>query len=76
MLNIKVIKGLTDLRANPAAICRLAKEEGPVYIFNRNRPICVIMDVEDYERMNNMLSKAPPEFLAHHKQLLKKLHLH
>jgi len=58
MLNTKLIKSLTDLRASPAGIAQLAKDEGPVYIFNRNRPISVVMDIKDYDDLIDRLEDA------------------
>ena len=58
MLNTQTIKSLTDLRTNPAAITQLAKDEGPVYIFNRSKPISVLMDLEDYEDLIDRLEDA------------------
>lgn len=58
MLNTQTIKSLTDLRLNPMAISQLAKNEGPVYIFNRNHPINVLLDVEDYEDLIDRLDDA------------------
>lgn len=67
MLNRNLVKSLTDLRADPAGISKLAQEEGPVYIFNRNKPISVVLDVKDYEELTN------PAEVAKNEQLLKKL---
>lgn len=58
MLNTQQIKGLTDLRLNPAAIALLAKQEGPVYIFNRSKPVSVLIDIEEYEDLVDRLEDA------------------
>lgn len=59
MLNIQSIKSLTDLRTNPAAVSRLAKQLGePVYIFNRTRPISVLLDIKEYEELVERLEDA------------------
>ena len=58
MLNTQTIKSLTDLRLNPTAISQLAKDEGPVYIFNRNHPINVLLDIKDYEDLIDRLDDA------------------
>ncbi len=57
MLNTKVIKGLTDLRSDPQGITQLAKDEGPVYIFNRNKPISVVLDIDDYKAQEELIDK-------------------
>ncbi len=57
MLNTKVIKGLTDLRADPQGISQLAKTEGPVYIFNRNKPISVVVDIDEYKAQEELIDK-------------------
>jgi len=49
------LKSITDLRLNPFAITQLAKDEGPVYILNRNKPVGVILDVKDYEQLIDQL---------------------
>lgn len=58
MLNRNLVKSLTDLRADPAGISKLAQEEGPVYIFNRNKPISVVLDVEAYEELMDRVQDA------------------
>lgn len=49
MLNTQTIKSLTDLRSNPSAVIALAKQMGPVYIFNRSKPMGVLIDIEEYD---------------------------
>lgn len=51
MLNTKLIKSYTDLRLDPAKVAQLASDYGPVYIFHRNNPTSVLMDVHEYETM-------------------------
>ena len=51
MLNTQSIKSFTDLRTNPAGLAQLAIDSGPVYILNRNRPVSVLLDVSQYERL-------------------------
>jgi PHD/YefM family antitoxin component YafN of YafNO toxin-antitoxin module len=51
MLNTRLIKSYTDLRLDPASIAKLASDSGPVYIFHRNNPTSVMIDVDDYEQM-------------------------
>lgn len=57
MLNTKTIKGLTDLRADPQGITQLAKDEGPVYIFNRNKPIGVVLGIDEYKAQEELIDK-------------------
>ncbi len=52
------LKSLTDLRSNPLLVSQLAKDEGPVYILNRNKPISVILDVAEYEELLDRLQDA------------------
>lgn len=58
MLNTQTIKSLTDLRLNPMAISQLARDEGPVYILNRNKPISVIIDIQEFESLIDRLEDA------------------
>lgn len=51
MLNTKSIKSFTDLRLNPAMLARQASTTGPIYILNRNKPVSVLMDVNEYENL-------------------------
>lgn len=57
MLNTQVIKSFTDLRSNPAAIARLAREAGEVCIVNRSRPELVITSVADYQAKEELLDQ-------------------
>lgn len=90
MLNLQLIKSLTDLRLNPTSIAFLAqKTKEPVYIFNRNKPISVLLDVKSYEELIENLEDALDalemrEFekrpknkkdWTSHKKLLKKLNI-
>ncbi len=52
------LKSITDLRIDPFAITQLARDEGPVYILNRNKPVGVIMDVGEYEHLMDQLQDA------------------
>lgn len=52
------LKSITDLRLDPFAITQLARDEGPVYILNRNRPVGVILDVKEYEYLMDQLQDA------------------
>lgn len=59
MLNTQFIKSLTDLRSDPAQIAKLAREsDNPVYIFNRGKPVSVLMDVNAYEELVEKLEDA------------------
>ena len=49
------LKSITDLRLDPFAVTQLAKDEGPVYILNRNKPVGVMLDVKEYELMIDQL---------------------
>ena len=51
MLNSNSIKSFTDMRLNPAMLAQLASDTGPVYILNRNKPVSVLIDVNEYESM-------------------------
>ena len=52
MLNTQNIKSLTDLRHDPAKVTKLATvTDNPVYIFNRGKPVSVILDVKTYEEL-------------------------
>lgn len=52
------LKSITDLRANPLLISQMASDTGPVYILNRNKPVSILMGVEEYENMLDLLSDA------------------
>ena len=59
MLDTQYIKNLTDLRLDPAGIIKLTKQsDNPVYIFNRGKPVSVILDVKIYEEMVDRLEDA------------------
>lgn len=59
MLNTQYIKSLTDLRLDPAKITRLASQsDNPVYIFNRGKPVSVLLNVQLYEDMVERLEDA------------------
>lgn len=59
MLNSQNIKSLTDLRLDPAKVTKLAEQsDNPVYIFNRGRPISVILNVKVYEELMEKLEDA------------------
>lgn len=49
------LKSITDLRANPLLISQMASDTGPVYILNRNKPVSILMGVEQYEEMLNLI---------------------
>lgn len=52
------LKSITDLRLDPFAITQLAKNAGPVYILNRNKPVGVMLDVKEYEQLLDRLQDA------------------
>lgn len=52
------LKSITDLRSNPLLVSKLASEEGPVYILNRNKPVSVMVDVKEYEEFLDRLQDA------------------
>ena len=52
------LKSLTDLRSNPLLVSQLARDEGPVYILNRNKPVSVMLDVAEYEDLLDKLQDA------------------
>ena len=59
MLDTQYIKNLTDLRLDPTGIIKLAKQSNnPVYIFNRGKPMSVMLDVKIYEEMVDQLEDA------------------
>jgi len=88
MLDTQYIKNLTDLRLNPAGIIKLTKQsDNPVYIFNRGKPVSVMLDIKIYEEMVDQLEdamdalemkefekkpKKKSEWITH-EQLIKKL---
>ena len=82
------LRSITDLRSNPLLISRLASDEGPIYILNRNKPVSVMMDVADYEELLDQLQDTkdaaeikelkktvkPSHFISH-ERLMKELGL-
>jgi len=59
MLNIHSIKSLSDLRADPSQVTQLATDsKEPVYIFNRSKPISVLLDVHVYQELMEKLEDA------------------
>lgn len=87
MLNTQYFKSLTDLRLDPAKITQLATQsDNPIYIFNRGKPVSVLLDVKLYEDMVEKLEDAldavemktfekknNKKNWISHKQLVKKL---
>lgn len=68
------LKSLTDLRSNPLFISQLAKDEGPIYILNRNKPVSVLLDVMEYEAlMEELLDSRDSLWLAGNENRFKKL---
>ena len=55
MLNTQTIKSLTDLRLNPKNILKLAEEEGAVYILDRSKPKGVVLSLEKYDEMVDLI---------------------
>lgn len=56
MFNLQNIKNFSELRSNPAEVMRLAKDsEAPVYIFNRSKPVSVVLDIALYEALVDKL---------------------
>ena len=55
MLNTQTIKSLTDLRSNPLNVIKLAQQEGAVYILNRTRPTSVLLSLEKYDEMVDLI---------------------
>jgi hypothetical protein len=59
MFNTQYFKSLTDLRLDPAKIIQLAKQSGnPIYIFNRGKPVSILLDIKVYEDMVERLENA------------------
>lgn len=59
MFNTQNIKSLTDLRLDPAKVTKLAEQSNnPVYIFNRGKPISVLLNVKVYEELIEKLEDA------------------
>lgn len=59
MLNTQYIKSITDLRLNPAKVTQLASQsDNPIYIFNRGKPVSVLLDVKLYEEIVERLEDA------------------
>lgn len=52
------LKSITDLRTDPFAVTQLARDEGPVYILNRNKPVGVMLDIKAYESLIDQLQDA------------------
>jgi PHD/YefM family antitoxin component YafN of YafNO toxin-antitoxin module len=52
------LKSITDLRANPLLVSQLASDGDPVYILNRNKPVSILMGVQQYEDMLDLLQDA------------------
>jgi PHD/YefM family antitoxin component YafN of YafNO toxin-antitoxin module len=59
MLNTQFIKNLTDLRLDPAKITELAQSSDcPVYIFNRSKPVSVLLNINFYQELIDKLEDA------------------
>ena len=59
MLNIQSIKSLSDLRTDPSQVTQLATDsKEPVYIFNRSKPVSVLLDVHVYQQLMEKLKDA------------------
>lgn len=59
MLNSQYIRNLTDLRMDPAKVTDLAtSSDNPIYIFNRSKPVSVLLNVRQYEELVEKLEDA------------------
>lgn len=59
MLNTQFIKNLTDLRMDPAKVTELAqRSDNPVYIFNRSKPVSVLLNIKLYQELVDKLEDA------------------
>jgi len=56
MLNRELIKNITDLRTDPILVFQASKKkQRPLYIFNRSEPLGVVMDWDEYEKLEQKL---------------------
>lgn len=47
---------ITDLKANPMGVIDQSKKiDDPIYLLNRNKPVAVIMDNDQYEIMREQI---------------------
>lgn len=59
MLNIHSIKSLSDLRTDPSQVAQLATDtKEPIYIFNRSKPVSVLLDIHVYQDLMEKLEDA------------------
>lgn len=48
-------KTITDLRENTVGILERTKKMGPTYIFHRSRPKAVLLSIEEYANMVDLI---------------------
>ncbi|OGK32372.1 hypothetical protein A2956_00940 [Candidatus Roizmanbacteria bacterium RIFCSPLOWO2_01_FULL_37_57] len=51
----KNTKTVTDLRENTLSLLRDTQRQGHLYIFHRSSPKAVIMSIEEFERINELI---------------------
>ncbi|MDO8570341.1 MAG: type II toxin-antitoxin system prevent-host-death family antitoxin [Candidatus Daviesbacteria bacterium] len=52
---VRNTKTITDLRENALELLNQAKKTGPTFIFHRSKPRAVMLSVEEYSNMMEML---------------------
>lgn len=51
MIRKEQIVTITELRQDPHAAIKKSKKEFPIYLFSRSKPLGVIMDIDEFERL-------------------------
>jgi prevent-host-death family protein len=51
----KNVKTITDMREDALGLLEQVKKNGVTYIFNRSEPKAVIMDIDEFVRMQELL---------------------
>lgn len=51
-------KTITDLREDALGVLRQLRKSGPTYIFHRSEPRAVMLSIEEYKRIADILEKA------------------
>ncbi|MBI4009268.1 type II toxin-antitoxin system Phd/YefM family antitoxin [Candidatus Roizmanbacteria bacterium] len=51
----KNVKTITDMRENALGLLDLVKKQGVTYIFHRSEPKAVMLDIEEFVKMQELL---------------------
>ena len=60
----KNVKTITDMREDALGLLKQVKKNGVTYIFHRSEPKAVMMDIDDFDKLQEMLEDHKDELDA------------